>query len=318
MIARVESNPQRLLGWMGSLSDSTRIRLLRLLEQHELGVAELCDILQLPQSTVSRHLKTLADENWLTSRRQGTVHLYRLALPRLEAPARRLWMVAREQADSWPSVRQDQLRLARRLNERRDTREAFFAGAASQWDKLRDEFYGRDFNHLAMLALLSEDAVVADLGCGTGDLAATIAPWVGSVIGVDSSAAMLKAARYRTEGLPNVQLRRGDLSAVPIEDQSCDAAVLLLVLSYLPEPHPVLTEMARILKRGGRAAIVDLLPHDRDDFRQQMGQQVMGFELDEVKTMLQEASLTVPRVLPLPPEADVKGPALFLASARRE
>src|SRR3954467_9232640 len=77
--------PESLLSWMASLSDATRLRLLRLLERHELGVAEMCDILQLPQSTVSRHLKVLADEGWVRSRSQGTANLYRMDLGSAEA-----------------------------------------------------------------------------------------------------------------------------------------------------------------------------------------------------------------------------------------
>lgn len=309
--------PELLLGWMGSLSDLTRLRLLRALEQHELGVAELCEVLQVPQSTVSRHLKVLSDEGWLRSRREGTVHLYRMLSPELEPAARKLWLVAREQTGGWPTVRQDQLRLARRLETRRATSEAFFAGAAGRWDKLRDELYGRSFATQALLALLPEQAVVADLGCGTGAVAAQLAPWVGRVIGVDSSAAMLKAAARRTGQMDNVELRRGDLTSIPIEDRSCDAAMLLLVLSYVTEPQQALREMARILKPGGRMVLVDLLAHDREDFAQKMGQQTLGFELDHVRTLLGEAGLKITRMMPLPPEADAKGPALFLASAAR-
>lgn len=306
-----------LMGWMGALADPTRLRLMRLLEQHELGVAELCDILQLPQSTVSRHLKVLADEGWAGSRRQGTVHLYRMAAADLDPAARRLWLVAREQTEPWPAVRQDALRLARRLQERRSQGEAFFAGAAGQWDKLRDELYGRAFTEQAMLALLPSDAVVADLGCGTGQVASRLAPWVGRVIGVDGSAAMLKAARGRTEELPNVELRRGDLTAVPIDDATCDAALMLLVLSYLADPLAAVKETSRLLKPGGRAVIVDLLPHDREDFRQRMGQQVLGFELANIRAMLEEAGLKVTRAVPLAPEPDVKGPGLFVAVSVR-
>jgi ArsR family transcriptional regulator len=234
----------------------------------------------------------------------------------LDSAARRLWIVAREQTEHWPAVRQDELRLARRLQQRQADGEAFFAGAAGQWDKLRDQMYGRSFSQQAMLALLPSDAVVADLGCGTGRVAADLAPWVGRVIGVDSSAAMLKAARARTKGLENVELHRADLTAVPIEDRTCDAALLLLVLSYVADPQAVLREMARVLKPCGRAVVIDLLPHDRDDFRREMGQQVLGFEPEQVGQMLTTAGLNVTRSAPLPPESNVKGPALFLTVAR--
>src|SRR5436305_14501813 len=89
------SQPDALLGWMGSLADATRLRLLRLLERHELGVVELCDVLQMPQSTVSRHLKVLADEKWVRSRRQGTTRLYGMILDELTTPQRKLWLLAR-------------------------------------------------------------------------------------------------------------------------------------------------------------------------------------------------------------------------------
>src|ERR1700712_4061592 len=136
------NQPQVLLGWMDSLSDPTRLRLMRVLEQHELGVAELCEILQLPQSSVSRHLKVLLDEGWLQSRRQGTVHLYRAAAAELDSGARQLWTIARDQTETWPAVKQDRLRLDRRLQERRGAGDAVFAGAAGQWDRLRGEFFG--------------------------------------------------------------------------------------------------------------------------------------------------------------------------------
>lgn len=312
------TQPELLLGSLDSLGDPIRLRLLRILEQHELGVAELCEVLQLPQSTVSRHLKVLSDKGWLRSQRRRTVHLYRMPNGELNVSARKLWGVAREQTNAWPAAKQDQLRLARRLQQRREQSDAFFAGAAGRWDKLRDEWYGKAFAGQAVLALLAEDATVADLGCGTGPVTARLAPWVGKVIGVDASAAMLKAASRRTAELQNVELRRGDLTSIPIDDSSCDAAMLLLVLSYVAEPAAVLREMSRILKPGGRAVIVDLLPHDRDDFRQKMGQQVLGFALDEVRAMTEEAGMSTTRSMPLPSEAEAKGPALFLVSVKRK
>lgn len=307
-----------LMGWMGSLADPTRLRLMRVLEKHELGVAELCEVLQLPQSNVSRHLKVLADEGWAASRPQGTARLYRLAASQLDPAARRLWQVAREQTQDWAAVRQDQVRVARLLRERRSRTEAFFAGTAGQWDRLREEFYGTAFTAQAIFALLPEDAIVADLGCATGQTTLALAPWVGRVIGIDSSAAMLKAARARTEELPNVELRQGDLSAIPIDSATCDAALLVLVLSYVAEPEAVLKEMARILKPGGRAIVVDLLPHDREDFAARMGQQVLGFAPERLHGLMQEANLRVRRFVQLPPEEKAKGPALFLAAAARQ
>ena len=309
--------PTALLGRMASLADVTRLRLLRLIERQELGVVELCDVLQLPQSTVSRHLKVLGDQGWAHSRRQGTTRLYRMTLDELDPAARRLWLLTREQTEGWATIQQDALRLARHLRQRQEDNQAFFAGAAAEWDKLRGELYGHDFTTAAVLSLLPRDYVIADLGCGTGQAIAQLAPSVKQVIGVDNSAAMLKAAKKRTADFANVDLRRGDLEAVPIDDAACDAALLLLALTYVAEAGAVLAEMSRILKPGGRAVIVDLLPHDRDDFRRQMGQQSAGIDLKLLTTQLTAAGLAEVFVTALPPKPQAKGPALFLATAAK-
>jgi len=306
--------PEALLGWMASLADPTRLRLLCLLEQQELGVVDLCQVLQMPQSTVSRHLKVLLDEGWVSTRAQGTARLYRLTPGELDAPARRLWLLAREQTETWPAVRQDRLRLERRRTDRRSGAESFFAGAAGKWDELRAQLYGRGFTQAALLALLPPGWVVADLGCGTGPVVAALAPHVRRVVGVDQSAAMLKAARRRTEGLANVELRRGSLQALPIEDGSVDAALTVLALTYVEDPARAVAEMARVLRPSGRAVVVDLLRHDREDFRRQMGQQGMGFESDELAGLLAQAGIQDVSCRVLPPEPEAKGPALVLAT----
>ena len=303
----------RLLAWMSSLADATRLRLLRLLERHELGVVDLCDVLQLPQSTVSRHLKVLGDHHWVRSRREGTTHLYRTILDELEPAARKLWLLAREQTDGSSAARQDKLRLERRLRERKVDSQTFFAGAAAEWDHLRRELYGERFSTAAMLSLLNSDLVVADLGCGSGNLVAELAPSVKRVIGVDNSPAMLKAAKHRTAGFSSVDLRRGDLAKLPIESASCDAALMVLVLTYVAQPKAAVAEMARILKPNGRGVIVDLLPHDRDDFRRQLGQMSLGLEPLKLEKMMDDAGLSNVKIDSLPPEPNVKGPALFLA-----
>ena len=317
-MVKTVSNSASLVSLMDSLADRTRLRLLRLLERHELGVVELCDILQQPQSTVSRHLKILSDQKWVRNRRDGTTNFYRMILDEIDPAARKLWLLAREQTDDWATVHQDQLRLERRLRHRETDTQAFFAGAAGQWDKLRRELYGESFTTSAMLALLPAEYTVADLGCGTGQTTAILADHVKQVIGVDSSAAMLKAARKRIGEKQNVDLFRGDLASVPLEDESCDAALLLLVLTYVPTIEPVLHEAHRIVKPGGKIVIVDLLLHDRDDFRRQMGQQHSGFELLQFKADLAEAGFANVNASPLPPEPNVKGPAMFLATALRK
>jgi len=115
-----------ILGWMSTLSDPMRLRALRVLERQELSVADLCDVLQLPQSTVSRHLKLLSDDDWVAMRREGTSRLYQLSSA-LPGPARKLWLLLREQLVESGITAADDARLERVRRERQTRSQAFFA-----------------------------------------------------------------------------------------------------------------------------------------------------------------------------------------------
>ncbi|HEX6307478.1 MAG TPA: metalloregulator ArsR/SmtB family transcription factor, partial [Longimicrobiales bacterium] len=254
-------------GRIGSLADPTRTRLLLLLARHELSVGELCAAVQLPQSTVSRHLKLLSDEEWVVTRSEGPSRYYRLA-PRLDAAAKRLWQVVRDELASTAEAAQDEARAVQLLSERRTRSQEFFSSRAGQWDAVRTELFGARAGLAGLLALLRDDAVMGDLGCGTGAVAAELAPYVGRVIAVDESKAMLASARRRLHGRDNVELRAGSLEALPIEDGELDAAVMSLVLHYVPEPVAALSEARRSIVPGGRILVVDMMAHGRAEYRE--------------------------------------------------
>src|SRR5262245_11947324 len=254
-----------------TLSDATRGRMLLVLERQELTVSELCSVLQLPQSTVSRHLKTLADANWVSSRRDGTSRYYTLALDERDAHTRRLWALLRERIAATAGADQDARRLKSVLGRRQTKSEEFFASSAGQWDRLRRELFGVGSALTALPALLDPSWTVGDLGCGTGETSAALAPFVARAIAVDRSGEMLQAARRRLRDLPNADIRRGELEALPIENGELDAAVMLLVLHHVPDPAAVLSEAARVLKPGGRFVLCDMLPHEHEEYKHQMG-----------------------------------------------
>lgn len=307
--------PAPLLARMDALADPARLRLLALLAERELSVSDLAEILQLPQSTVSRHLRVLADGGWVGARGEGTANLYRMLDGDLAPPSRRLWEMAREELAGWAALAQDRVRLERRLRRRRNG--GFFAGVAGEWDRLRRELYGERFTDEALRALVPPGWVVADLACGSGSVAELLAPRVARVIAVDLSPEMLAAARTRLASCANVELRQGALERLPVEDGSCDAALLLLALGHVGEPARAAAEMARILKPGGRAVVVDLLRHDRDDFRRRVGALRNGFERDELAGLLEDAGLGDVRCETMLPGAEAKSPALLLATGGR-
>src|SRR4051795_10875834 len=206
-----------ILDHLASLADTTRSRILVLLTRRELTVSELCGIMQLPQSTVSRHLKALADGGWITSRAEGPSHLYTMSQPaagpgrqgradgrEVADPAHRLWQLVREQIASGPAAAQDHRRLQAAIAARRTKSQEFFSSSAGQWDKLRDEQFGDRFHLSALAAFADPEWTVGDLGCGTGQVSVAVAPFVARVIAVDGSAAMLQAAKKRLHGIGNV------------------------------------------------------------------------------------------------------------------
>ena len=205
------------------------------------------------------------------------------------------------------------------LAKRRSASQEFFSTAAGQWDRLRADLFGDRADLVGLLGLLDESWTVADLGCGTGQVAELLAPFVAQVIAVDESTAMLNAARKRLRSHENVAVREGDLGALPIDDESrrCRAAV----------PRAALHRRSRRGARGsasacsspaGACSIVDMMPHERDEFRDLMGHVWQGFGADELVALERSGRARRDRVISaLPADPAAKGPTLFAASARR-
>jgi ArsR family transcriptional regulator len=128
---------------------------------------------------------------------------------------------------------------------------------------------------------------------------------------------MLDAARKRLADAANVEIRQGDLEALPLNVGELDAAMLSLVLHYSPDPARALTEVARVLRPGGRLLVVDMLPHEREEYQQQMGHVWLGFSEKQMSRLLTGAGFDQVRIRPLPVDPDARGPALFAAVAAR-
>jgi ArsR family transcriptional regulator len=223
----------------------------------------------------------------------------------------------REQIAGTNGAEQDERRLKAVLANRRSKSEEFFASASGQWDLLRSELFGDRFHLHALLALIDPQLTVGDLGCGTGQVSELIAPHVCRVVAVDGSTDMVQAARKRLKGLHQVDVRRGDMEALPIDDAQLDVAIAALVLHHLPEPARALLEIHRVLKPGGRVLIVDMLPHDRVEYQQQMGHVWLGFSEKTITKHLEGAGFEHVVITPLPADEAAKGPSLFAAVARR-
>lgn len=303
-----------VLDRLATLSDPTRTRLLHVLQGRELAVAELCKILQLPQSTVSRHLRILADDGWIVFRSEGTSRFY-IMKDELGPERAPLWQLVRGGLDGDVQTQQDAARLPAVLGERRARSRTFFSETAGEWDRQRDLLFGVRAELSALPALLDSTWTVGDLGTGTGHFAAAIAPFVSRVIAVDENETMLALAHQRLNGASNVEFRQGQLESLPIEDASLDAAILSFALTHQPEPRVVLAEARRALRPGGRVVVMDLTPHANEEYRTTLGHVWLGFGAETMTTLFHEAGFQQARYRALPAHADAAGPQLFAAVA---
>ncbi|MFO0941172.1 MAG: metalloregulator ArsR/SmtB family transcription factor [Pirellulales bacterium] len=199
------------LEWLQTLADPTRVRLLAILNREELSVSEMCAVLQLPQSTVSRHLKVLNGDGWVGNRREGTNQRYWLEHDRWSSDRAQLWNWVCKQNESSVTAAQDLGRLTQILAERSRS-EAFFSSAAEQWDRMRVELFGSQLDAYVLAATMPASARVVELGCGSAPLAQLVSPYVDQVVAVDSSNAMLSAAKQRVGTAENIQFVQSNLS----------------------------------------------------------------------------------------------------------
>lgn len=295
---------------LSALSEPIRVRILRVLANQELAVGELARVLQTSQPTVSRHLKQL--EGWVLRRKVGTATWYRLA--ELDDA---LWALVLDEveaeADAASVWAEDLRRLDGVVAARTSDSEELFRRLGGRWDDVRKELFGDGFVLAALAAMLPEGARIVDLGCGTGAMLPVLAGAGRRVLGVDRELAMLQVAADRVRELPGVELREGRLDALPLDAASVDLALCQLVLHHVEALPPVYAEVARVLAPGGRLVLVDMVEHDREDFRDTMGHRHLGFSEATVATLAQGAGLALRSWRVLPPDPAAQGPGLFVA-----
>jgi demethylmenaquinone methyltransferase/2-methoxy-6-polyprenyl-1,4-benzoquinol methylase/ArsR family transcriptional regulator len=297
------------LAALNAAAEETRLRLLALLAQSELTVSEVVAILGQSQPRVSRHLKLLVEAGLVERRREGAWAFFRLA------PAGEAGAMAR-QLSAWldPADRvlaEDQTRLAEIRQARAENAARYFAAHATEWDDIRSLHVPEASVEAAMRDAVGGRPVrcVLDLGTGAGRMLELFAPLAQQAVGVDLSTAMLAVARGRMEetGLRNVQLRQGDIYALPVERNSVDLAIMHQVLHYLDDPARALREAARVLAPGGRLIVVDFAPHQEEALRDKHAHRRLGFSDTEITDLLAQAGLETILHRELAPDAKEGG-----------
>ncbi|MES2476124.1 MAG: metalloregulator ArsR/SmtB family transcription factor [Verrucomicrobiota bacterium] len=269
------------------LSDPTRLRILMLVENEELSVAELQEILGMGQSRISTQLSQLKTEGLVGDERSGKNNIYTCT-----ADAD-LMDVARLAAAEVPEVSADHSALAHLLRKRKDRSRAYFDELAGRFGK--DYVPGRSWKALAeSLIKILNYKVVADLGAGEGTLAQLLAQRAEKVIAVDLSPKMVEFGQNlaRANGLANLEYRLGDIEQPPIDDVSLDLAILSQALHHAEHPQRALDSAFRILKPGGRLIVLDLLQHHFDEARELYADRWLGFSESDLAIMLEKSGFT--------------------------
>jgi ArsR family transcriptional regulator len=305
-----------------TLSDPTRIRILRLLENEQLVVQELMEVLGMAQSRVSRHLAILREAGLVTDRRDRTFVSYRMSPP-TEPWWRDAWKLVRENLKGDSTSERDDAALARVVSARGETSRGFFDIVGPEWDALRKVFNDDLVRAHAINRLIDPNQRVADIGTGTGILAIELARQGIRVIGIDGSPRMLDAARKNladddrvSEGL--IEFRQGDAHALPLEDGEVDAAFAHMVLQYVARPEEALLEMCRVVRPGGSIVVVDFVQHDLVWMRDELGVKALGFEIEQIREWINAAAMVDLHIQIEAPAAKGRDlPSTFIATARR-
>jgi ArsR family transcriptional regulator len=273
------------------VADPSRLRILLLLKDEELSVAELQEILVMGQSTISTHLSQLKQAALVEDRRTGKNNLYRLS----PAPAEGSLLdgLLAKARDEIPEAAHDQAELRRVIRKRQDKMRSFFDSVAGRLGK--DYVPGQSWKSVAEALLrLMPPMNIADLGAGDGTFALLLAQGAKKVIAVDTSARMIEVGRDLAlrNGIVNVEFRLGDMEEVPIAAAEVDLVFFSQSLHHALHPDRALKEAFRILAPGGRIVVLDLLKHRFEEARELYADEWLGFSEADVETMLEKAGFT--------------------------
>jgi ubiquinone/menaquinone biosynthesis C-methylase UbiE/DNA-binding transcriptional ArsR family regulator len=266
------------------ISDPTRLRILMLLDEHGLSVAELQTLLGMGQSRISTQLSQLKAEGLVSDERSGKSNIY------TNTADPDLMDVARLAAAEVPEVASDEAALRHLLRKRKDTARAYFDELAGRFGK--DYVPGRSWKALAEALLkVLNFRVVADLGAGEGTLAQLLAQRAEKVIAVDLSPKMVEFGQELAvrNGLTNLEYRIGDIESPPINDGSLDLAILSQALHHAENPQRALDAAFQTLKPGGRLIVLDLLQHSFEEAREMYADRWLGFSESDLAGMLEKA-----------------------------
>jgi ubiquinone/menaquinone biosynthesis C-methylase UbiE/biotin operon repressor len=283
-----------ILKTLRAAADPTRLRILLLLEEEELSVAELQETLTLGQSTISSHLAQLRQAGLVEDRRAGKSSLYRLVVGAGDGVLTAMLALADKEI---PEAATDQAAMRRVVKKRQERMRTFFDAMAGRLGK--DYVPGKSWKSIVVaLMRLLPPMTVADLGSGDGNFSLLLATRAKRVIAVDGSEKMLEVGRDQAarNGIDNVEFLQGDMEELPIESGSVELAFFSQSLHHALHPARALAEAHRVLQPGGRVVVLDLAKHRFEEAREMYADEWLGFGEAELEQMLTDAGFSNPEV----------------------
>ncbi len=281
------------LSILKALSDEARLRIVGALIEEPLHVNELLEVLDMGQSRVSRHLRILTEAQILENRRDGAHVYYGLSdSGRIGAIAPLIRALALFQGGSGQKLplplimEKDRIRLEEVLLARKERSLRHFQRYGQQQNLRQEGLVDGAFYRERIASMVDESGVIADLGCGTGELLGILDGKAGTLIGVDQSRNVLQRAR---ESCPRADLRVGTLEHLPLANQEADIVIASMVLHHLPDPKIALDEMRRVLKKNGILIIAELARHDHEEMRRDFADFWLGFDPERLEEYVREA-----------------------------
>lgn len=272
------------------LADTTRLRLLLLLDREELSVAELSGITQLAQPRVSTHLAKLKEAGLVTDRRAGVFVYYRIAERICDPSLDKLWQLLKANTND-PLVQQDLVRIPQIMNNR--SGESTWADSVAG-DMERHYSPGRTWEATARgLVHLLDPGDVLDIASGDGVLAELLAPRAKSITCLDISNRVVEAGRKRLAPFAHVTFETGDMHDLPVDSETFDTVLLMHALTYTKDPGKVFSEAARVLRPGGKLLAVTLQRHKHEKAVAPYNHVNLGFTEKQLETFSKKAGLEV-------------------------
>lgn len=271
-------------------ADNTRLRILILLDDYSLSVAELTKITGLAQSRISTHLGKLREAGLVSDNRIGTSTLYSSEVSDDDDFVRRLWLTLRDGLNDEQLARDRE--TAEELIRARDAGRSWADSVAGRMESQYSP--GRTWEATTRgLMELVELGNVLDLASGDGVLAELLARHAKKVTCVDISPTVIDAARKRLQAYDNVDFHEGDMHDLPMADASFDQIFAMHALAYTKKPQTVIRQAARLLKPGGQLILSALARHKHEATVKAYDHANLGFKPVEIEGWLESAGLRV-------------------------